>query len=141
VVSGYVGIWIGYANIFIATFIMVYAYLFLQQTNEHRDRRPWDLLFMASLLYFIYNLFNILLESGVTTLLSNSINVDFIGSIFAFLYSGCVLLAFVSQHDLILRSQLILISKKDHEHKEAEKDVEMKIGFDTEPPKPAKAKK
>jgi hypothetical protein len=113
VLSNYLGIWIGYANLFIATFIMIYAYLFLRQTNEHKDRRPWDFLFVASFLYFIFQLFTIIYLSGVTAILSNSIDIDFVRSLFAFFYSGCVLLAFVSQHDLILKNQLILISKKD----------------------------
>lgn len=122
-----IGIWLGYANIFIATFILIYAYLFLQQTNEHKDRRPWEFLFVASLLFLVFQIFNIMFLSGVTYIWSESIDVDLVRNLFAFLYSGCVLLAFVSQHDLILRSQLILISKKDP--KPVEKDLEVKIGI------------
>lgn len=112
-ISGYLSIWLGYANIFIATFILVYAYLFLNQTNEHKDRRPWDFLFIASLLYLVFQIFNIMFLSGVTTILSDSVDLDMVRNLFAFLYSGSVLLAFISQHDLILKNQLILISKKD----------------------------
>jgi hypothetical protein len=126
--AGYAGVWIGYANIFIATFILIYAYLFLKQTNEHRDRRPWDFLFVASLLYLIFQLFNIMYLSGVTTMMSDQVDVDLVRNIFAFLYSGSVLLAFVSQHDLILKSQLILISKRD---KHTEAKAEVKIGTKT----------
>jgi hypothetical protein len=111
-VTSSVNIWLGYANIFIATFILIYAYLFLQQTNEHKDRRPWDFLFVASLLYLVFQILNILFLNGITSIM-DGIDVDLVRNLFAFLYSGCVLLAFVSQHDLILRSQLILISKKD----------------------------
>jgi hypothetical protein len=125
--SDYMSVWVGYANIFIATFILVYAYLFLEQTNEHRDRRPWDFLFVASLLYLIFQIFNIMFLSGVTMLFS-SLDIDLVRNIFAFLYSGCVLLAFISQHDLILRSHLILISKKDPK-KPLEKDLEVRIGL------------
>ena len=128
--TNYVSIVLGYANIFIALFIMAYAYLFLQKTNEHKDRRPWDFLFVASFLYLIFQIFNTLYVSGVTMVLSNMVDIDMVRNIFAFLYSGCVLLAFISQHDLILRSQLILISKKDsvsRPRKEAQKDVEFKI--------------
>jgi predicted membrane metal-binding protein len=113
VLTGYASVLLGYANIFIATFILVYAYLFLQQTNEHRDRRPWDFLFIASLLYLVFQIFNVMFLSGITTVMGDSIDIDLVRNLFAFLYSGCVLLAFVSQHDLILRSHLILISKKD----------------------------
>lgn len=127
VITTWVGIWLGYANIFIAVFIMVYAYLFLQQTNEHRDRRPWDFLFVASVLYLVFQILNVLFLSGFDTF--QNISVDTIRDLFAFLYSGSVLLAFISQHDLILRGQLILISKKDEPQKTAEKDVEVKIGL------------
>jgi hypothetical protein len=113
VIADYLSIWLGYANIFIATFILVYAWLFLKQTNEHKDRRPWDFLFVASLLFLLFQIFNIMFLSGVTTILGDSIDIDLVRNLFSFLYSGSVLLAFVSQHDLILRNQLILISKKD----------------------------
>lgn len=109
--SYYATIWLGYANIFIATFIMVYAYLFLRKTNEHRDRRPWDFLFIASFLYLVYQVFTVLVLSGVT--FPGEIDLSLVGNAMAFFYSGAVLLAFISQHDLILRNHLILISKKD----------------------------
>lgn len=133
-IANYTSILLGYADIFIALFIMVYAYLFLKKTNEHKDRRPWDFLFVASVLYLIFQIFNTLYVSGVTTIMSEMIDIDVVRNVFAFLFSGCILLAFISQHDLILRSQLILISKKESktEKKEviAEKDVELKVGFD-----------
>jgi|GEM_PF-1475642 len=129
----YAGIWLGYANIFIATFIMIYAYLFLKQTNEHKDRRPWDFLFISSVLYFIYQIFNIMWLSGITTFFNQNFDTDLVRNTFAFLYSGGILLAFISQYDLILRSQLILISKKDKYGLEAEQDVAVKTGVgDTE---------
>ena len=110
-ISSLITIWLAFANAFIAIFIMVYAYLFLKKTNEHRDRRPWDYLFIASVIYFVYQVFNIFWLSGVTAL--PSVDLSFVSNVMAFLYSGCVLLSFISQHDLILRSQIILISKKD----------------------------
>jgi hypothetical protein len=121
-ITTYLVITISYANVFIALFIAVYAWLFLKKTNEHRDRRPWDFLFIASILYLIFQVFNIFYGNGLTTLLGSTFNVELTRNIFSFLYSGCVLLAFISQHDLILRSELILISKKepkDEKKKEA----------------------
>ena len=121
--STYVSLWLGYANVFIAAFIMVYAYLFLHKTNKHRDRKPWDFLFLASFLYLIYQIFNVIVISGVTVV--SEISLPLVSNGMSFLYSGAVLLAFISQHDLIIRSHIILISKRDNE-KEAE--VEVKIG-------------
>jgi hypothetical protein len=134
-IGTFVTIWLAYANIFIATFILVYAYLFLHKTQEHRDRRPWDFLFLASFFYLLFQVFIVLVLSGFTF---SGVNLDLISNAMAFLYSGCVLLAFVSQHDLILRSQLILISKKDDAHAEAEEDVELKIGLPDGKPKKGK---
>ncbi|MDD9952967.1 MAG: hypothetical protein OXR66_01370 [Candidatus Woesearchaeota archaeon] len=126
-ISAQVGVWLAYANVFIAAFITVYAHLFLKQTKKHKDRRPWDFLFMASFLYLIFQIFNVLVVSGFTTLVS-VVNLAIVGSIMAFFYSGLVLLAFISQHDLILKSQLILISKKDKKE-EAEDDVQVKVSL------------
>jgi len=127
-ISDFLTVWFAYANVFIAAFILVYAYLFLHKTQEHRDRRPWDFLFLASFFYLLSQVFAVLLISG---LVIQGIRLDMISSALAFMYSGCVLLAFVSQHDLILRSQLILISKKDEKHptKESEKDVQVTLGL------------
>lgn len=124
----YVTVWFGYANVFIATFIMVYAYLFLKQTNAHRDRRPWDFLFIASFLYMVFQVSNMVFLSG-SSIFGIQFDATLVSNLMAFLYSGCVLLAFVSQHDLILRSQLILISKKDKNAKTTEEQVEVKIGL------------
>ncbi len=112
-ITTYFIITLSYANVFIALFIAVYSWLFLKKTNEHRDRRPWDFLFVSSILYLVFQLFNIFYGNGLTSLLGSTFSVELIRNIFSFLYSGCVLLAFISQHDLILRSELILISKKD----------------------------
>ncbi len=132
--ANYTSILLGYADIFIALFITTYAYLFLKKTNEHKDRRPWDFLFVSSVLYLIFQIFNALYVSGVTSIMGESIDIDLVRNVFAFLFSGCILLAFISQHDLILRSQIILISKrenKDGTHKEkkpiSEKKIEIKV--------------
>jgi len=111
-----------WANTFIAMFIMIYAYLFLTKTKKHRDRKPWDFLFLASFIFLLYQIFNLLVVSGVTMI--SAIDLTMVSNLMSFLFAGAVLLAFVSQHDLILKSQIILISKKD-DKKEAEIDIEI----------------
>lgn len=123
--AAYLSLWISLTNAFIALFIMVYAYLFLKKTNRHRDRRPWDFLFLASFLYLIYQIFSVVVLTGVSVI--SLVDMQLVSSAMSFLYSSAVLLAFISQHDLILQSQLILISKKDRK-KEAEQDLEISIG-------------
>ena len=109
-----------WANLFIAVFILFYAFLFLKKTKKHKDRRPWDFLFLASFIFLLSRLFSVLVASGVTM-----VSLGLVTSMTSFLYSGAVLLAFISQHDLILRSQLILISKRDKKQKAK---VEFRLG-------------
>jgi len=98
------------ANVIIALFISLYAYLFLTKTNKHRERRPWDFLFVSSLLFLIFELVSLFVYFGIIQFVGFDLLV--VSKIFEFLYSGFVLLAFINQHDLILKSHLILISKK-----------------------------
>jgi hypothetical protein len=98
------------ATMFIAVFIAVYAYLFLTKTKEDRERRPWDFLFVSSILFFVFELLALLSYFNLIGL--GGLDILMVSKVFEFLYSGFVLLAFISQHDLILRSHLILISKK-----------------------------
>ncbi len=112
-----------WANLFIAVFILFYAFLFLKKTKKHKDRRPWDFLFLASFIFLLSRLFSVLVASGVTMI--SQVSLGLVTSMTSFLYSGAVLLAFISQHDLILRSQLILISKRDKKQKAK---VEFRLG-------------
>jgi hypothetical protein len=100
------------ANLFIAFFIALYAYLFVTKTQRHRERRPWDFLFIASILFFFFEFLSLLSFFNII-LFVNPETLIIINKIAEFLYGGFVLLAFVSQHDLILKNHLILISKKE----------------------------
>lgn len=98
------------ALLLIAFFIAMYAYLFMTRTTNHKDRRPWDFLFAASIAFFIFELTALLHFLGI--LVVASVDIALLSKVFEFIYSGLVLLAFISQHDLILKSHLILISRK-----------------------------
>lgn len=113
---------------FIAFFIAMYSFMFLMKTTEHRERRPWDFLFVASVVFLVFETLSVLIHFGIIALVK--IDIIFWSKIFEFLYSGFVLLAYVSQHDLILKNHLILISKKDENpslKKQVEEEVEKKI--------------
>ncbi len=101
------------ANVIIAFFVMIYANLFLLKTKEHRERRPWDFLFFSSLLFLIFEVISLAVYFGIIRFVG--VDLIMVGKLFEFLYGGFVLLAFISQHDLILKSHLILISKKEDE--------------------------
>ncbi|MBR9692905.1 hypothetical protein GOV07_03140 [Candidatus Woesearchaeota archaeon] len=99
------------SNVFIALFIAIYANLFLIKTKSHKERRPWDFLFISSIFFLIFQLVSLFEFFGVIQFVG--VDLIMVSKLFEFLYAGFVLLAFISQHDLILRSHLILISKKE----------------------------
>lgn len=103
---------ISFAIAFIGLIICMYSYLFLTKTVKHKERKPWEFLFVASVLFVTFQVLSLLTYLGI---INAFIDMSFWSKIFEFLYSGFVLLAIISQHDLILNSHLILISKKDQE--------------------------
>ena len=115
-IEGYVQGILSFSIVFVASFITLYSYMFLQKTVRHKERRPWEFLFIASVLFLIFEVVSLLSFLGILNLAS--VDTAFWSKIFEFLYSGFVLLAFISQHDLILNNHLILISKKEANDKE-----------------------
>lgn len=120
------------ANTFIAVFIVVYAFLFLKKTRSHYERRPWDYLFMASIIYLTYTLAIMLLTLyNVQVILS--LKLDELNVFFQFLYTGLILLAFISQTDLIFKNEIIVITRKLDPNEKSqiedkiEKDIENEI--------------
>jgi hypothetical protein len=101
------------ANSFIALFIVVYAFLFLNKTKRHKDRRPWDYLFLASIIYLLYTLFLMMLEIYQVKILFGTLGVYELSIFFQFTYTGLILLAFISQTDLIFNNEVIIIMKKE----------------------------
>ncbi len=97
-------------NFFIACFITFYALLFLTKTKRRNERRPWDYLFVSAIIYSIYQI------TSLVVFFSNPSQAvwqrQLMRATVEFLYSGLVLLAFISQHDLIIKNPLILISRK-----------------------------
>lgn len=99
------------ANTFIAFFIVIYAILFLHKTKSHKERRPWDYLVIASIIYLGYTLLSMLFSIyGINTILSFHVNE--LSTFFQFVYTGLILLSFISQTDLIFKNQLIIITRR-----------------------------
>ena len=99
------------SNVFIAVFIVIYAMLFLKQTRSHRERRPWDYLVVASVIYLLYTLFTMLIQNYGEQMVFN-LSLDELSIFFQFIYSGLVLLAFISQTDLIFKNEIIIITRR-----------------------------
>jgi flagellar biosynthesis GTPase FlhF len=98
------------SNSFIALFIVIYAYLFLKKTTSHKERRPWDYLFVASIIYLGYTVLTTLITYDVGDI--GHIDLEALNVFFQFLYTGLILLAFISQTDLIFRNEIIIITRK-----------------------------
>ena len=99
------------SNVFIAVFIVIYAMLFLKQTRSHRERRPWDYLVVASVIYLLYTLFTMLIQNYGEQMVFN-LSLDELSIFFQFIYSGLVLLAFISQTDLLFKNEIIIITRR-----------------------------
>ena len=105
------------ANVFISFFVLIYAWSFLRQTQDVRDRRPWVFLFIATAIFFIFevigalNVFNISQMPGL-------------GSFLETVFIALILFVFIFQYDLILKSDLILITRKLAQEEE---DVEQEV--------------
>jgi amino acid transporter len=121
------------ATLFIAFFITAYSYLFLKKTERQRERLPWDFLFVSSIFFSVFQFFSLLMFFGLLSM--GGVDILLLSKIFEFLYSGLVLLAFVSQHDLILKSHLILITKKEDDD-----GVEFNVKFERKETKKKKKK-
>ena len=102
------------ANVFISLFVLIYAWSFLRQTSDVKDRRPWVMLFIAAIVFFIFEIVGVL----------NIFQLSSIPGLRSFLEStfiALILFVFIFQYDLILKSDLILITRKirkEHEEKE-----------------------
>jgi hypothetical protein len=126
------------ANSFIAVFIVVYAFLFLKKTKSHYERRPWDYLFMASVIYLTYTMIIMLLSLYHVQEVMN-LKLEELNVFFQFLYTGLILLAFISQTDLIFKNEIIIITRKLEPHEKnkigekIEKDLTEEIKVEIKP--------
>jgi len=117
------------ANSFIAFFIVIYAFLFLKKTKSHKERRPWDYLFVASIAYLTFTIVTILITYNIGNI--GDINLIALNVFFQFLYTGLILLAFISQTDLIFKNEMIIITRKLPE--DTKKKIESELDHKIEP--------
>ena len=110
------------ANTFIALFIVIYAFLFIRKTTSHKERRPWDYLIIASVTYLLYTILAMLFSIyGIRTIFQ--FNVSELSMFFQFVYTGLILLAFISQTDLIFKNEIIIITRKIDPDEKKEIDI------------------
>ena len=116
------------ANVFIALFVLIYAWSFLRQTTDVRDRKPWVYLFFAALVFFLFELVGVF----------DAFNLSSIPGLRSFLEStfiALILFVFIFQYDLILKSDLILITRKiareekNHDDQLIEQELRSSLSF------------
>lgn len=123
------------ANTFIALFIVIYAFLFLKKTKSHKERRPWDYFIVASTIYLIFAVLMMLLVIYEVKSIAG-FGVIELSVFFQFIYTGLILLGFISQTDLMFKNELIIITRKlePNERKSLDKKLDsLNKGLDFEP--------
>jgi hypothetical protein len=101
--TAYVSQLLGWVNVFISLFIILFAFSFFKKTEPHENRRPWMYLFISVLLFFLIEL------SGVIPLTSNlNILRNFLKTVFI----AVVLYVFVFQYSLLAKLDKIIINRK-----------------------------
>ncbi|USN45479.1 MAG: hypothetical protein H6502_05540 [Candidatus Woesearchaeota archaeon] len=108
------------ANVFISLFVLLYAYSFLQKTNNVRDRRPWVWLTVATMIFFIAQVLHVMFPTPDEVLISVKF---FLQTTFI----GMVLFVFIFQYDMIVKSELILITKKATQEEELLENIKRRI--------------
>jgi len=105
------------SSLFISLFILIFAFIFLKRTEPHADRRPWAYLFLAVLVFFLFELI------GVIAFFSTEFKFA-LRNFFKTLFIGIILYVFVYQYYLLSRSSSIIIKKR------REKDLASDYGFE-----------
>ncbi|RME31576.1 hypothetical protein D6789_02285 [Candidatus Woesearchaeota archaeon] len=106
VVSTLVGA-LEFSKVLIAFFIAMYAYYFLRESQHIEERRPWEFLFIASIMLFLSQLLANLQFLAPT--LSGS-GVEDVRRFLEFLFYGFFLFGFIYQHNLIHKQHLLVIT-------------------------------
>jgi hypothetical protein len=108
------------ANVFISLFVLIYAWSFLRQTADVRDRKPWVFLFIATVIFFAFEVIGVL---DIFTISHIPGLRGFLESVFIAL----ILFVFIFQYDLILKSDLILITRKIEKEESDEKEIKTEV--------------
>jgi hypothetical protein len=112
IISSYIANLLQIANLFISIFIIILAYLFFQKTKPHKERTPWILLFVAVILFFIFELMGLLITP-----------IPEVRDFFKTLFIAFMLYVFVYQHYLLKDSQNITIQNINNKTKLNVKEI------------------
>jgi len=117
--SEHIKLLLEFANVFISLFILAFAMVFLKKTERGEDRKPWMLLFLAILVFL---LFEVLSTLGVFT--GNLLPE--LAYFLKTLFIGLILYVFVYQYHLLTMSGKVLIRQKKNEQRKTDKTKRIK---------------
>jgi hypothetical protein len=103
----YVEVVLEFANIVITLFALIYGLFFIVHTARHQHKMPWVYLTVGSVLFLINQCLSLAQNFGFRGE-HVALTQTFVGTGFA----SMILLAFISEVDIILKSSYILIQKK-----------------------------
>jgi hypothetical protein len=94
---------LGWVNVFISLFIIIFAFVFFKRTEPHDDRKPWLFLFFSVIVFFVIELSGVIPRTAALTDYRNFMKTVFI---------AIVLYVFVFQYNLLNKADEIIINKK-----------------------------
>jgi quinol-cytochrome oxidoreductase complex cytochrome b subunit len=102
--TAYMSQFLGWVNVFISLFIILFAFSFFKKTEPHEDRKPWIFLLFSVIVFFCIELSGVIPATAKLTDYRNFLKTTFI---------AIVLYVFVFQYNLLNRADKIVINKKD----------------------------
>ncbi len=93
------------ATFFISIFIIIYAFRFLNKSHRHRDRLPWELLIVATVVFMVQ-------EAIAVIYLFQGREMVGVRSLLQAVFAALLLFTFALQHDLIHKQASIRIHNK-----------------------------
>lgn len=96
---------LSFANVIISLFVVAFAIVFLKKTEPINGRKPWVYLFMAVVIFLLFQIFKVigLFSAGAWPELA-----DFLQTLFI----GLVLYVFIYQYHLLYKSGVIVVKSK-----------------------------
>ena len=95
------------SKVIIASLIVFYSIFFLRKTEKQNERKPWVFLSVAAILFLSYSLIAVMMIFFFDNFILFNIRL-----LLELAFTGLVLLAFIAQHNLIVKNSIILITKK-----------------------------
>jgi len=102
-VLSYTSQFLGWVNVFISLFIIIFAFVFFKKTEPHKNRMPWVFLFFSVIIFFLIELSGVIPTTANLSDLRNFLKTVFI---------AVVLYVFVFQYSLLTKADKIVINKK-----------------------------